>query len=830
MLQYFVGKLFGDLPANFNFVVGKRLECGSPQNGGYYYEMYEGVNKNNEGVCIFIYDKKGKEGSREKRYTSNHLAFSKKLIHPNILKVLYTYESDKRIYIVTEKCVPLHIEGVRSDPLWGLYEIFSAVYFVSMCNYVHCLVNPLSVFVNERGRWKLSLFDCIHEKGESIHHILNDLKDHIVCTYGYAVPIPNGVHATWVDAHGLAFLMAWSYKSYLERRSHFGDADPGVPSIRRSSPHGSGTVAAERGYYLKTPMLNGEDAHEGLSTRYVFQVDLHRTAQECIPKRLLPFYRNLLKYSKKEINFFTILDDHSLRTDSTISTMLFLTQIHMKSKSEKVQFLDNLFSKLENISSSVKTEKILPELVQNVEVSESRVTCLKIVLTISRELPTEQFDKMIFPTVSKYFSIKDRSIRFVLLENFHHIEKHLTSNHMNEIYNSYRYGFLDNNTSIKNESIKNFIYVFPKLKSNFKSSSLMALLDNLRDSDFCVRTNTIICVAKIAKYILDDKENILENVYKVGLQESFVQTRLATIQAVKFTYDQFSAKKYASNILPLLVRSLIDDSSEVRLAAFDAMDSVCAQLRGDLLGGSTCGSSRGSGSSPPIPSGTSSGDATSTSPVDFLKGYTFINKIKGIISAKGELDAGSGSRATQEGGPSVSDFSGTVVQTGEKDSDPLSTLVYDVPPVGGALGSVGSRTHLNVNSQTGVYNSGERHLAAFQQDYDQRGNFIFEEEMKNYHDRRGWEGGGDRPGQGDRSGHYEQGNQGSYYNCELVSMSRSGETNQEDSLFDGNFYLEESAKGTAQKAAQKIDLDIDDFFKEFDLKEDSSAKVKLSSL
>ncbi|SCO73316.1 protein kinase, putative [Plasmodium vivax] len=792
MLQYFVDKLFGDLPANFNFVIGKRLECGSPQNGG-YYEMYEGVNKNNEGVSIFIYGKKGKKGSSERRYTSRHLTFSKKLIHPNILKVLYTYESDRRIYIVTEKCTPLHIEGVKSDPLWGLYEIFSAVYFVSMCNYVHCLVNPLSVFVNERGRWKLSLFDCVHEKGESIHHILSDLQEHIVCTYGYAIPIPNGVHATWVDAHGLAFLMAWSYRSYLEQTSHFGGDHPGVASIRRSSPpHDSGTLEAQRRHYLKTPMLNGEDAHEGLSPTNVFEVDLQRTAQECIPKRLLPLYSTLLKCSKNEINFLPILNDESLRRDSTISTMLFLTQIHMKSRSEKVHFLDNLFCTLENISASVKTEKILPELVQNVEVSESRVTCLRIVLTISRELTAEQFDQMVFPTVSKYFSLNDRSVRFVLLESFHHIEKHLSSTHMNEMCNSYLYGFLDNNKSIKNESIKKFIYVFPKLKPNFKSSSLMALLENLRDSDFCVKTNTIICVAKIAKHILEDKEKILENVYRVGLQESFVQTRLATIQAVKFTYDQFSAKKYASNVLPLLVRSLIDDSVEVRLAAFDAMDSVCAQLRGDLLGGS------GSGSGPPIAGGAPNGNDPSTSPVESPKGYTFMSKIMGSglrDPQEGTPNLGSGLRDTQQGSPNVGDFSGRAVHTGATDSDPLSTFVYGMPPVGGAHSATGSRAHLSVNSQTGVYNSGERHMAAFQhQSYNQRDNFIFEEEMKNYRDGGGWGDGG------------------------------------MDSLFDANLHLGESSQRAAQNAAQTIDLDMDDFFKEFDLKGDGSAKVKLSSL
>lgn len=107
MLQYFVNKLFGDLPSSFNYMIGKKIEYDIKIS---YYEIYEGHDKNGEEVCVFIYEKNNKETSFVKRYIKNHLSYSKKLIHPNILKVLDTYENEKRIYIVTEKCVPLIYE------------------------------------------------------------------------------------------------------------------------------------------------------------------------------------------------------------------------------------------------------------------------------------------------------------------------------------------------------------------------------------------------------------------------------------------------------------------------------------------------------------------------------------------------------------------------------------------------------------------------------------------------------------------------------------------------------------------------------------------------
>ncbi|GAW81519.1 protein kinase [Plasmodium gonderi] len=874
MLQYFVDKLFGDLPANFNFVIRKKLEFNNPKK--WYYEIYEGLNKNNEEVCIFIYEKKYKEMNSEKRYTNNHLTYSKKLIHPNILKVLHTHENEKRIYIVTEKCIPLHFEGIRSDPIWGIYEIFSAVHFINLCNYVHCLVGPLSVYVNERGRWKLSLFDCIHEKNSSIHAILNDISDHIICNYGYNLNIPNGVHATWIDAHGLALLMTWCYKNYLSRTSHLEDYYDEVIPIRKDDEGGNKSIDKNENF-LKTPILNVSEMHNYYDTN-IWSMDILKGSDECIPKLLTPLHSMLLKLSNKEVNFLTFLNDESLKGDKTISIMLFLTEMHMKTKIEKTEFLDNLFNNLENISVHVRIEKILPELAQNIEISENRVTCLKIILIICKDISTNYFEKIIYPIVSKYFSLNDRAVRYVLLENFHLIEKHLSSNHINEIYNSYMYGFLDNNAYIKNETIKNFIHVFPKLKSNFKSASLSVLLDNLREKDFCVKTNTIICIAKIAKHILDDKQNILENVYRVGLQDSIIQTRLATIHSIKFTYDQFSPTKYVSNILPLLVKSLIDDSSEVRLSAFDTLESVCSYLRKDLLCSSEVTKVDISNVSREH---AILNDSSLPSPeVESPTSYNFLNKIKGMITSKSEIYVGgtSGSSHIQRERCFNIDGLSSRVEMDRMGGEIPTPFVHNMNNVrcgqyenvsGHNVGvhnegvhNVGvhnvsghnvsghnvestnnnrisgtarsNNTNICFDSLVGVTNNkGNNHTSTYRH-VVQKNDLLFKEEMnnnsydmkrKNSDKVKNAYGNDETASKEDKCILYEQGNYEDQ-SWSSVNMNRSYEDNKRDNLFSGDFKLRDSVR----KTSQKIDIDIDDFFNEFDLKEERSAKVKLNLL
>ncbi|CAD2094697.1 protein kinase, putative [Plasmodium vinckei brucechwatti] len=571
MFQYFVNKLLGDLPPNFNYVIKKKIEYNGIRGG--YYDIYDGVNKNNEDVSIFIYEKNNKDfNNNVKKYVNNHLNYSKKLIHPNILKVLYTFDNDKRIYIVTEKCVPLFFENIKGDPIWGIYEVISAVNFINNYNYVHCLVNPFSVFVTSKGRWKLSLFDCIYEKNMNIHSIINNIQDHLFFSYGYKlINFSNVAKPVAIDAYGLAYLMVWSYQNYMTE-SQNKEGNMGIANTSFSE--------GKRDEHF----LNGETFKE-IKNKYFLNIDIMQIYKNCLPPNLWNIYEALLQYSVKgiDINFSAILNSDNITGSYTVKTMLFLTEIHMKSRIEKNNFFCNLYENLDNINIDVKVQLILPEISKNLEVSENLEKCLQIMLIISKDMNMNDFEKIVYPTFLKYFLQTDRSIRYMLLECFPIIEKNLNNNNMNEIYLSYMYGFSDNNISIKNATIKNFIYVYPKLKNSIKTQALHVLLENLKDRDCCIKTNTIICIAKIANYILEDKQNILENVYKIGLCDMYVQIRAATLQAIKATYNQFDIKRFILNIMPLVVKCLIDESPEIRQITFELFDFVIPLLKRSVM-------------------------------------------------------------------------------------------------------------------------------------------------------------------------------------------------------------------------------------------------------
>ncbi|SBT70778.1 protein kinase, putative [Plasmodium malariae] len=902
MLQYFVNKLFGDLPSNFSFVIGKKL---SYERKTGYFEIYDGVSKNNEDVCIFIYEKKSKEeNSSIRRYTSNHFKYCKKLIHPNILKVLYTHESDKRIYIVTEKCIPLICQRIKSDPIWGLYEIISAVHFINMCNYIHCLIGPYSVFVNSRGRWKLSLFDCVHESNENIHNILNDVRYHLFYNSECSSNSMNHIHSSELDSYGLGFLMTWSYKNYIS-----------LTTVCSNYP-----ISVEDGKYCNRSTMNGSDSFvPGISTwgngfysntvSAILSVDNNNrlsngdkntsNGDEYIPRSLYGVYNMLKKgicagysmRSNNRVDLSVILNDDCLKKNTIVSTMLFLTELHMKSKNEKTKFLDDLLTNLDNIPTDVKVQMILPELVQNIEISENCVKCLKIILIISKDMTRENFEKLVYPNFCKYFSLTDRNVRYVLLECFHMVENHLNSNNMNEICTAYLYGFLDNNISIKNETIKNFIYVFPKLKKGFKSSSLNALLENLKQNDCCIKTNTIICIAKIAKYILADKQNILENVYLVGLHDPFIQTRVATIQSIKFTYDQFSTKKFVSNILPMLIKLLIDDAMEIRICAFEALDYIIVQLKNHLLLEGNGGTNNKGTTSHDYT--TIHNDTTSNSDIatGSMKTYKFMDKIKDIIQNKDKLNADPDGLAVQgecfnmiglaendmENNKYRAFLNSTVdeLSLGKKVDKSLlncsignsllnSTIdkallnssidnaflsnsmnnphlnncgkmynnVYNSSRSNDKMGNSkkentnhdDSSVHLSVDNYRGNQSTfifSNKEMALYNK---QENNFTFEEKniRNNYSDRdmNIWDGKNEFDNE--HKEHYNDNN----YNVEIMNTS-DHKGNGGVNSFKGNF----EKRSTDKKKKKKIDLDIDDFFDEFDLKkESSSSRVKLSLL
>uniref|UniRef100_A0A8C9GIY7 Protein kinase n=1 Tax=Piliocolobus tephrosceles TaxID=591936 RepID=A0A8C9GIY7_9PRIM len=588
------------------------------------------------------------------------------------------YENDKRMYIVTEKCTPLIFEEIKTDPIWGIYEIVNAVNFINSCNYVHCLINPLSVFVTSNGKWKLSLFDCIHNKNTSIANIYNDIRDHLFCTYGYKLNIPYNMHSMYIDTYGLSILMAWAYKNYIGKTNSVGGTDTcticndydarfslheqddkskllskGKVTTNESNHKSSNNILPNKNVttgsawsYMTNNNINKNNGnvnffnifnivitHDSIDMHNKFQTNLNKY----IPEDLCGIYNLLNTYKDKEISFQTILNDHNFKNNHIVKTMLFLTELHMKSKSEKKMFFNNLYENLDTFPVDTKLVTILPELTKNVEISENNIICLKIICTIAKDLCQKKFEELVYPIYYKYFLLTDRSIRYALLESFSLIKDNLTSANMNELCNSYMYGLVDNDICIKNESIKNYIYIYPKLKNSFKSSSLNTLLSNLKENNAYIKINTIICITKISNHITADKQNILYNVFHLGIGDSFQKIRLVTIQSIKYTFNQFNVKRFVSGILPLLINALLDDALEVRSSAFDTLEFVISQLKIELLKNESVCSSTTSVLNVCAADAAKNVEVVTPNTENLmvgLKNYKFVDKIKDIIMNK----------------------------------------------------------------------------------------------------------------------------------------------------------------------------------------------------
>lgn len=838
MLQYFVGKIFGDFPANFNYIIGNKIEQHVRLG---YYDLYEGINKNTEEeVTVFIYEKKGNNASDVKKYGGSNLNYSKKLMHPNILKVLYTYENDKRICIVTEKCRPLIYETLRGDPLWGIYEIMNAVHFINTSEYIHCLINPLSIFVNSKGRWKLSLFELIHSKRCDITTILNNLRYHIFFDYGYNLNFPNQIHPTFIDAYGLCILMTWSYKNYLnsslseplstflqenvDGNIHTNDVEWSHSNFSRNENGLLNNLKNKEMGTVKDSIIKDMNHSQWRNNvpREIFSLDVS-TSKQYIPRNLHQIYDTLYQYKNVEINLNDILNNDQLKKNSIVTIMLFLCELHMKSKSEKTDFFEKLQNHIENMPTSIKSQMILPELIQNIEISENVIICLRIILHIAKELSTDDFQKMVYPTFLKYFSLTDRSIRYALLENFSSIEKHLSPNHMNEIYHAYTHGLMDNNMSIKNESIKNFIYVFPKLKKNVASSAIYVLLQNLKVSDCCIKTNTIICVAKIARYIPSDKQNILDNVFQIGIQDASPQTKLATLQSIRVSYDQFSPKRFVKNLLPLVISSMIDEHYEVRVFAFESLEYLTDLLKKDILNHERKDKKEGE--------------------MQYTKNCNFIDKIKNIINLKNddisEVEKNKESVFLEtDKMNSLDELTGCIggndtildESTVFKKHNELPTLEEKEITIPSIMRpnnstSVGSNSKSNKSKEINS-NSRKEFISG-------PNNFVKTDHIKEKTiSHQNSKASNNKIYMHPSVNQMNTDNQNNIYNRPNEAQNKSTDMNQiyynsnTDRIFHSN-----NKSTIGKKKNKRIDFDIDEFFEEFNLnKESNTPKVKLSSL
>ena len=133
--------------------------------------------------------------------------------------------------------------------------------------------------------------------------------------------------------------------------------------------------------------------------------------------------------------------------------------------------------------------------------SNAGALILAPVFKIGKYLNTEDYQAKIVPCIVKLFSSSDRNARFKLLSQIEHFVEHLSNKVVNnEVFPQIQNGFIDKEPIIREKTVIAMIHLAPKLnQTNLDETVVMKHFSRLlRDEQAGIRTNTAVCLGKIA--------------------------------------------------------------------------------------------------------------------------------------------------------------------------------------------------------------------------------------------------------------------------------------------------------------------------------------------
>ncbi|CAF0712601.1 unnamed protein product [Brachionus calyciflorus] len=472
---------------------------------------------------------------------------TKMLRHPNMLMFQDGVENDKSVFIVTERVQPLLTylkESKENDAQrlneisWGLYQIATALNFInSDCKLVHNNVNISSIFVNRAGEWKLFSFEYTHGiQDQSPYKYLTSLD----C---YTPP----------------------------EKSPLG----GYNSNQNNRPTESGVDSWTLGCLI-WEIFNGILPNTNA---------LKNPGQ--IPKSLVQAYMSLLNPMPEKrltpAKFISLCrQSGGFMNNHFVDTLLFLEEIQIKDANEKTKFFTELTQKLDDFPGQLCLFKILPQLLQAYEFGNAGSSVLAPLFKLGKLLDEAEYQKKIIPVVVKLFSSTDRTTRMRLLSQLHLFVEHLSASIINDqIFPHICLGFNDSNPAIRESTIRSMVLLAPKLNYNNINVELMKHFARLQaqDDQGMIRTNTTVCIGKIAPYINPQlRQRILLSAFPKSMRDPFPLARLSGIIALANTDRFYTLKDIATKVLPSICCLTVDPEKDVRDEAFKTVKQFLQKL------------------------------------------------------------------------------------------------------------------------------------------------------------------------------------------------------------------------------------------------------------
>ncbi|EPE08186.1 scy1 protein kinase [Ophiostoma piceae UAMH 11346] len=508
------------------------------------WTLYNGTRREDGSNCsIFSFDVTANKARLP--LARNALKKLRTLRHPGVIKVLDTVETDSYIYIATERIVPLrwHVKRKSLSPetlKWGLYNIARTIKFINEeASSVHGSLKVASIFTSESGEWKLGGFE-----------VLSNVKDDEAIIYNYGSLVPDAARYTPPE-------LARNGWDAIKRSNHWvvDSFDFGV--LIYESFNGDYTGTEQAGQTKNVPPT--------MQTGYKRLVNANPKARVSVG--------NFLEMGQRGGGFF---DSPLIKLTDGIENL------GVKSQEEREAFLDDLDGLTDDFPEDFFKMKVLPELLKSVEFGGGGPKALGMVTKIATKLSSDDFESKVTPVIVRLFANPDRAIRVSLLDNLPLMIDRFSNRIVNDkIFPQVVGGFTDIAPVVREQTLKSVLVFVPKLSERTINGELLRhLAKTANDEQPGIRTNTTICLGKIAKNIgTSSRAKVLIAAFSRSLRDPFVHARNAALLALAATVEYFTPEDIAARILPAICTVLLDKEKIIRDQSLKTMDVFMQKIR-----------------------------------------------------------------------------------------------------------------------------------------------------------------------------------------------------------------------------------------------------------
>ncbi|XP_038072147.1 N-terminal kinase-like protein [Patiria miniata] len=528
-----------DPASSFPYEIGEKIEGLEDKS---VWSVHHGKKKaDGHPVSIFVLDAKNSSSAAIERGKTAHKRL-KTIRHPNFLQYLDGLETDTIIYAVTEQVIPLQTYLNDSSPneqaiSWGLHQVVKGLSFLhNDCKLKHNNVNMSSVFVSKAGEWKVG---------------------------------------------GVA---------YVGPAEGEGSEPPnkGMQALEKYNPPEMSDARTRK----KTHTWSADMWGLGCLIWEIFNGSLPRTsslkALGKIPKSLVANYCELVGANPlSRPNPAKFIDscraDGGFLHNSFVDTNLFLEEIQIKEQLEKNKFFASLSTTIDEFPQEFCRYRILPLLLEAFQFGGAGSAVLTPLLKLGKLLEPDEYQKKIVPCVVKMFSSTDRATRVKLLQQMEYFVEHLQPPVVNDqIFPHICHGFSDTNPVIREHTVKAMLLLASKLNDKNLNGELLKHFakTQAKDEQGGIRTNTTICLGKIACYLNPaTRQKVLSSAFVRAMKDPFPPARTAGIMSMLATKNYYSIRDTAFKVLPVLCTLTVDPDKGVRDQTFKAIGVFLQRLQ-----------------------------------------------------------------------------------------------------------------------------------------------------------------------------------------------------------------------------------------------------------